>query len=81
MTIDNATSRTTPCSKLFALLLSSPMSRLTACLILIVVWALIYLAELGRPSSAAKKVTAFCLRFTCSIVGTMSCPILQRGLI
>src|SRR5437868_11375216 len=67
-------SRRPPCSNLFALLLSSPMSRLTACLIVLVIWALIYLANLGRPSCAVKKVIASCLQFRCSISSNYLVP-------
>src|SRR5438132_13126542 len=48
-------SRRPPCSNLFALLLSSQMSRLTACLILVVVWALIYLTNLGSSELRSEE--------------------------
>src|SRR5207248_3719434 len=48
-------SRRLPCSDLFALLLSSQMSRLTACLILIVVWALTYLTNLGSSELRSEE--------------------------
>ena len=48
-------SRRPPCSNLFALLLSSPMSRLTACLIVLVIWALIYLANLGSSELRSEE--------------------------
>ena len=50
------------------------MSRVTACLILLVVWALIYLPTWGRPSFAVKKVTVFCRRCTFSIGGSFCVP-------
>ena len=48
-------SRRPPCSNLFALLLSSPLFRLTACLILFVIWALIYLTNLGSSEFRSEE--------------------------
>jgi len=48
-------SRRPPCSNLFALLLSSPLFRLTACLILFLIWALIYLTNLGSSEFRSEE--------------------------